>query len=137
MTVLAPDFKGKYFSPNAAATGLLCLCLMLTDFVSASIRLQDVTKQTGISFVHTDGSSGKRYIVETVSAGLALFDYDGDGDINLIDADSDGDALPDGWEIKGFDVDNDGDLDELRVPGSHKKAEAGQKDLFLMSLSSM
>ncbi|MHC4324015.1 MAG: FG-GAP repeat domain-containing protein, partial [Planctomycetota bacterium] len=42
-----------------------------------------MTKQTGISFVHTDGSSGKRYIVETVSAGLALFDYDGDGDIDI------------------------------------------------------
>jgi len=42
-----------------------------------------VTKQTGISFVHTDGSSGRRYIVETVSAGLALFDYDGDGDVDI------------------------------------------------------
>jgi hypothetical protein len=33
--------------------------------------------------VHTDGSAGKRYIVETVSAGLALFDYDGDGDVDI------------------------------------------------------
>jgi hypothetical protein len=39
-----------------------------------------VTGDTGIGFVHYDGSSGRRYIVETVTAGLALFDYDGDGD---------------------------------------------------------
>jgi enediyne biosynthesis protein E4 len=39
--------------------------------------------RNGITFVHTDGSSGQRYIVETVSAGLALFDYDGDGLIDI------------------------------------------------------
>ena len=47
------------------------------------IRLGDVTAQTGITFRHTDGGSGERYIVETVAAGLALFDYDGDGDIDI------------------------------------------------------
>lgn len=49
----------------------------------SSIQLRDATRQTGIHFVHTDGSSGQRYIVETVSAGLALFDYDGDGDVDI------------------------------------------------------
>ena len=47
------------------------------------IQLRDVTRQTGIDFVHTDGSSGKRYIVETVASGLALFDYNGDGLIDI------------------------------------------------------
>ena len=47
------------------------------------IQLRDVTAQTGITFVHNDGSSGRRYIVETVSAGLALFDYDNDGDEDI------------------------------------------------------
>ncbi|MBL7154220.1 MAG: CRTAC1 family protein [Phycisphaerae bacterium] len=47
------------------------------------IVLSDVTKETGIGFKHTDGSSGRRYIMETVSAGLALFDYDGDGNIDI------------------------------------------------------
>lgn len=83
MIFSAPDFKSNCFLRNVAAAGLVCLSFLLTDFVSASIQLRDVTKQTGISFVHTDGSSGKRYIVETVSAGLALFDYDGDGDIDI------------------------------------------------------
>jgi hypothetical protein len=47
------------------------------------ILLRDVTKETGITFTHTDGSSGQRYIMETVSAGLALFDYDDDGDVDI------------------------------------------------------
>jgi hypothetical protein len=42
-----------------------------------------VTPETGIRFVHCDGSSGARYIVETISAGLALWDYDQDGDQDL------------------------------------------------------
>ena len=47
------------------------------------IQIRDVTAQTGITFRHTDGNSGKRYLVETVSAGLALFDYDADGDVDV------------------------------------------------------
>jgi len=47
------------------------------------IQLRDVTAKTGIAFTHTDGGCGKRYIMETVSAGLALFDYDGDGDVDV------------------------------------------------------
>jgi len=48
-----------------------------------SIQLHDVTKETGITFVHTDGSSGNRYIVETVASGLALFDYNNDGKVDI------------------------------------------------------
>ena len=47
------------------------------------IQLRDVTGATGIAFVHQDGSSGRRYIMETMSAGLALFDYDNDGLIDI------------------------------------------------------
>ncbi len=47
------------------------------------IQLHDVTRETGITFRHTDGSSGRHYIVETMSGGLATFDYDGDGLIDV------------------------------------------------------
>jgi hypothetical protein len=50
---------------------------------ASGIVLSDVTDQVGLKFKHTDGGSGERYIVETVSAGLALFDYDNDGDVDL------------------------------------------------------
>ena len=39
--------------------------------------------ETGITFVHDDGHGGKKYIMETVTAGLALFDYDGDGLLDI------------------------------------------------------
>ncbi|MGB2866650.1 MAG: CRTAC1 family protein [Sedimentisphaerales bacterium] len=48
-----------------------------------SIVFSDVTKDTGITFRHTDGSSGQRYLMETVAGGLALFDYDNDGDVDI------------------------------------------------------
>ncbi len=43
----------------------------------------DVIQETGITFVHTDGSSGGHYLVETVTAGLGLFDYDNDDDLDI------------------------------------------------------
>lgn len=68
--------------------GVRCLLLLFVAAVTVkaanSIQFKDVTRETGITFVHTDGSSGKRYIVETVSAGLATFDYNGDGRIDIL-----------------------------------------------------
>ncbi len=43
------------------------------------IRFEEITSKTGIDFLHTDGGSGKHYIIETICSGLAIFDYDGDG----------------------------------------------------------
>ena len=83
MRTSASGCQSSCFLRKSAAVVILCLYVFSQDCVSASIRLRDVTKQTGIAFIHTDGSSGKRYIVETVSAGVALFDYDGDGDIDI------------------------------------------------------
>lgn len=51
---------------------------------ASPVQFRDVTHQTGIAFVHTDGGSGRRYIVESVASGLATFDYDGDGDIDIL-----------------------------------------------------
>ncbi|MDP2897540.1 MAG: CRTAC1 family protein [bacterium] len=63
---------------------VLSSCLTFLPLpLSAQITLKDVTKETGITFRHTDGGSGRRYVVETVSAGLALFDYDNDGDVDI------------------------------------------------------
>jgi len=84
----------KFFGfgvPASAGQVFGTLCSMLGSLISvlgaaelpSPIQLHDVTKATGITFVHTDGSSGSRYIVETVASGLALFDYDNDGDVDI------------------------------------------------------
>ena len=76
---LIPSFW-KTFSSVAC---LLCAPLLQGAELPAPIQLRDVTRQTGIHFVHTDGSSGRRYIVESVASGLALLDYNGDGKMDI------------------------------------------------------
>jgi hypothetical protein len=63
---------------------LFFACPLMAGESNCPIELRDVTRQTGITFVHTDGSSGRRYIVETVSSGLATFDFNGDGKIDIL-----------------------------------------------------
>jgi len=73
----------------ASRVALLIGCVMtvaLTTVLTAAespIVLRNVTAQTGITFRHTDGGSGRHYIAETVCSGLATFDYDGDGLIDI------------------------------------------------------
>ena len=39
----------------------------------------DVTAQSGVRFVHNNGAFGKKYLPETLGAGVVVFDADGDG----------------------------------------------------------
>ncbi len=48
-----------------------------------SIVLNDVTRESGIDFVHTDGSTGQFFLIESMSAGLAVIDFDSDGDLDI------------------------------------------------------
>lgn len=50
---------------------------------STDIQFSDITQKTGIDFLHCDGGTGKHYIVETVSSGLAVFDFDNDGYLDI------------------------------------------------------
>ena len=44
----------------------------------------DVTAEAGIDFVHTNGATGDKLLPETMGAGAAFLDYDGDGDQDLL-----------------------------------------------------
>ncbi|HZF12898.1 MAG TPA: CRTAC1 family protein [Thermoanaerobaculia bacterium] len=55
-------------------------------------RFREVASAWGIDFRHHHGGSGKHYMVETVGGGVVLFDYDGDGDLDVLFVDSG--ALP-------------------------------------------
>jgi hypothetical protein len=56
---------------------------MRAQMPECRIKLTDVTAQSGIGFCHNHGGSGQGYIVEGMVAGLALFDYDNDGLIDV------------------------------------------------------
>jgi hypothetical protein len=48
-----------------------------------TIRLSDVTELTRIAFEHQHGGFGRQFIVEAMSAGMATFDYNSDGLIDI------------------------------------------------------
>jgi hypothetical protein len=43
----------------------------------------DRAKETGLDFVHFNGMSGEFYMAEILAPGVALFDYDNDGDLDV------------------------------------------------------
>lgn len=47
-------------------------------------RFTDVTAAAGIEFVHVNGAYGDKLLPETMGGGVAFFDYDGDGDQDLL-----------------------------------------------------
>ena len=53
---------------------------------TSPVVFTDVTAKAGIHFIHNAGRTGKKYLPETLGAGCAFFDADGDGwqDILLI-----------------------------------------------------
>ena len=50
----------------------------------SSIRFEDVTKAAGVAFTHVNGAAGKKWMPETMGSGVAAFDADGDGRIDLL-----------------------------------------------------
>ena len=82
--------------PSAEARWLLAGLILLSGLAACTaepFRFLDVTEQTGITFQHNNGFSGKYHIAETVCSGLASFDYDNDGDIDIYFLNG---ALPEG-----------------------------------------
>lgn len=78
-----------------ALAGLMAAALALTMPAAgraAGIRWQEVSTAWGLRFHHHHGGSGQRFMVETVVGGVVLFDYDGDGDLDVFFVD--GAALP-------------------------------------------
>ena len=77
-------------APLRAATiavlALLATILLASAPQASAVHFTDVTAKAGIRFVHNAGKAGKKFLPETMGAGCAFFDADGDGwpDILLI-----------------------------------------------------
>ncbi len=47
-------------------------------------QFRDVTREAGIYFVHNNGAYGEKLLPETMGSGVAFFDFDADGDQDLL-----------------------------------------------------
>jgi len=52
---------------------------LTANFTSSAVQFEDVTKSSGLTFVHYSGATGKKYLPETLGPGVAFVDFDGDG----------------------------------------------------------
>ena len=76
---LSPRCEARYGVLAVAICAVFCA----GTFAENPIVIHDLTQATGITFRHTDGGSGQRYLVEVYTAGLACFDYNQDGLIDI------------------------------------------------------
>ncbi|MRR37962.1 VCBS repeat-containing protein, partial [bacterium] len=88
MTTLRMRFKLAHSHSRCGVAALVWLAALLSGLAapapsSPSISFRNATEAAGIRFLHTDGSSGRRYIVETVASGLGLLDYNNDGWLDI------------------------------------------------------
>ncbi len=72
---------GRSLLSALAVVGLLCTPVRASQ-AGGGVRFVDVTEKSGITFKHIS-SPEKRYIVESMSGGVALLDYDNDGWLDI------------------------------------------------------
>jgi hypothetical protein len=63
--------------------------------VAKGVTFADITAPSGVKFTHNSGRAGKKYMPESLGSGVAIFDADGDGwlDVLLINSRD--------WDAKG------------------------------------
>ncbi len=72
---------------TVAAAGALLVVLAAAAPTAQSppaLPFTDVTAASGISFVHVNGAYGEKLLPETMGGGVAVLDYDRDGDPDLL-----------------------------------------------------
>lgn len=47
------------------------------------VKFTEMLSNSGVEFTHENGARGERYVVEPMASGIALFDYDSDGLIDI------------------------------------------------------
>ena len=64
-----------------SSLGRSCISFMLACIGAYGQQAQftNISQAAGIRFVHNSGATGKRYLPETLGAGVAFIDYDNDG----------------------------------------------------------
>jgi hypothetical protein len=75
--------SSSWRSTALVSAGLALVLARPASAQAPGVVFTDVTAASGISFRHVSGAFGKKYLPETMGAGVVVFDFDGDGDQDL------------------------------------------------------
>ena len=69
--------------PRVSALFLLIVMPPALRWSSAADAFRDITGQSGVKFQHIASHTSHKYLIETMGSGVALFDYDNDGRLDI------------------------------------------------------
>ena len=105
----------------------LCAALMLVQTTGSQSGLfVESASTSGLTFTHVNGAAGRYYMPEVMGAGVALFDYDNDGDLDVFLVQVGGTRLqprPSETTLKGRTTTNVSQLfrNDLKVSGGRRQ----------------
>jgi hypothetical protein len=67
----------------AALTALILVAGVSAQKGGPAPRFEDIAEATGLRFTHVNGARGEFWYPELIGSGAAVFDYDGDGDLDV------------------------------------------------------
>jgi hypothetical protein len=59
------------------------ICCLVGATPTPEVQFSDITGTSGINFKHENSATSNKYLVETMGGGVAVFDYDNDGRLDI------------------------------------------------------